>query len=673
MNTKLQSVDDAAIAGVEASETEATATTITKPGAFTLDRFKTKRAAAMANVETLLTALPHHSIAQAKDFVRLHPDEDAYWSPELCFVDRADQGAEARHLAPDRRGTRRALPAERQDSALPSGAGDKPYDVFFLVPRPDTQRGQHLEREQHRGLRAGKDAMDAGDEPSRGGRRGYKIDVARDPDAFPQPKWPTQSLDELIERHLRRPHDRARRPPRPAAPDRRQAVRRERELRHDRRRRLRVRGRRRRSPRAAVHGGARAEREPSARAHHPSVARTSSARRRRSTSAPTRLFVAYSAWAEMTCFKVLGWQFPVHIFDLHTAYLAASNILLPHNPDEVSKRPRKRLSDACRAYGIEGWERIDKEDDRQGHRRGPLARLRSRARLRILRRGRAHVGAAAARATARRCDARSHLAAAADVERVLHWSNYSAQRQSRRSRRAACRSTCALWNLVQENKAAVIGELLRQFDPSHGSDDPIYTPEGEWSYARFEQWLVAYRRCRLAAPRKRAARHRQRRLPPDVPRSRDRGTARAARQPRLDRQGAKLPIGRDGRNRPSLFPFGTATGRNAHARSPYNAHAGMRSFMRVSARHDRRLPRLANAGGRRRRRRVRRRRAEGRLSRRRRLPRAGAPVRPHRRPGPGALEEDNPGHAPAHEGAAARRSTTAWACRRWRAGSIGTR
>jgi DNA polymerase I-like protein with 3'-5' exonuclease and polymerase domains len=40
-----------------------------------------------------------------------------------------------------------------------------------------------------------------------------------------------------------------------------------------------------------------------------------------------------------------------------------------------------------------------------------------------------------------------------------------------------------------------------------------------------------------------------------------------------------LPIGRDGRNRPSLFPFGTATGRNAHAKSPYNAHAGMRGFM----------------------------------------------------------------------------------------------
>src|SRR5262249_48571852 len=42
---------------------------------------------------------------------------------------------------------------------------------------------------------------------------------------------------------------------------------------------------------------------------------------------------------------------------------------------------------------------------------------------------------------------------------------------------------------------------------------------------------------------------------------------------------ARLPIGRDGRNRPSLFPFATATGRNAHAKSPFNAHAAVRSFI----------------------------------------------------------------------------------------------
>src|SRR5262249_62206840 len=45
---------------------------------------------------------------------------------------------------------------------------------------------------------------------------------------------------------------------------------------------------------------------------------------------------------------------------------------------------------------------------------------------------------------------------------------------------------------------------------------------------------------------------------------------------------ARLPIGSDGRNRPSLFPFATVTGRNAHARTPFNAHARMRSFIAFS-------------------------------------------------------------------------------------------
>jgi hypothetical protein len=76
---------------------------------------------------------------------------------------------------------------------------------------------------------------------------------------------------------------------------------------------------------------------------------------------PDTLFVAYSAWAEMTCFQMLGWKFPVHTFDLHTAYLATSNMLLPYNPDEKRKRPGKGLPDACRAYGIAGWEHIDKK------------------------------------------------------------------------------------------------------------------------------------------------------------------------------------------------------------------------------------------------------------------------------------------------------------------------
>ena len=205
---------------------------------------------------------------------------------------------------------------------------------------------------------------------------------------------------------------------------------------------------------------------------------------------PDTLLVAYSAWAEMTCFMALGWRFPVHIFDLHTAYLAASNVLLPYNPDEVRKKPRKRLPDACRAYGIEGWERIDKDEIAKAIGEGRWYEYGQERVFEYCEED-VRMSVKLLRAQLRRhCDARGRtLLPAADVEHVLHWSNYSAKAVARIQARGMPIDV-ELWNRVQENKAAVIGELLRQFDPSYGSDDPIYTPEGEWSYARFERWLV---------------------------------------------------------------------------------------------------------------------------------------------------------------------------------------
>ena len=44
---------------------------IVKPGEFNLDKFKSKREPTIANVETLQSPLPVHSLAAAKDFVRL--------------------------------------------------------------------------------------------------------------------------------------------------------------------------------------------------------------------------------------------------------------------------------------------------------------------------------------------------------------------------------------------------------------------------------------------------------------------------------------------------------------------------------------------------------------------------------------------------------------------------
>jgi hypothetical protein len=287
---------------------------------------------------------------------------------------------------------------------------------------------------------------------------------------------------------------------------------------------------------------------------------------------PNSLFVAYSAWAEMTCFKVLGWKFPVHIFDLHTAYLAASNILLPYNPNEKRKRSRKKLADACRAYGIEGWERIDKEtiakDIGEGRwekygRDGVLDYCMEdcRAEAELLRRQLRGVG----------------LFTPVSAPHILHWSNYSAKCIAPIQARGML-IDMPLWHLVQENKKAVIAALVRRLDISQLSDYPIYTLEGEWSYERFERWLISI--GVTAWPRLESGRldidGDAFRLMYHIPGIEE---LHALRDSLRVIQTAKLPIGSDGRNRPSLFPFGTATGRNAHAKSLYNAHAGMRSFM----------------------------------------------------------------------------------------------
>jgi DNA polymerase family A len=285
---------------------------------------------------------------------------------------------------------------------------------------------------------------------------------------------------------------------------------------------------------------------------------------------PDSLFVAYSAWAEMTCFKVLSWKFPVHIYDQHTAYLAASNQLLPYDPDETRHKPRKRLSDACRAYHIEGWERIDKETISKAIGDGTWREHFSPQEV-------VDYCEEDVRSSTKLLRAQLRGTGGGDVDHVLCWSNYSAKAIALIQARGMP-IDMVLWNLVQDNKAAVIVALIRQFDPSYGSPYPIYTPEGEWSYERFEHWLVyagiaAWPRLDSGRLDLRSDAFRLMYYAPGIE------ALHALRDGIGFIAKARLPIGKDGRNRPSLFPFGTATGRNAHSKSPYNAHAGMRSFM----------------------------------------------------------------------------------------------
>lgn len=173
---------------------------IPKPGVFDLNKFKSKRAAAVAGVETLQTGLPHHPIAHAKDFTRLHPDEDSYWSPELCFVNVPIKG--------QKRDTLHLIDEDTALSFLPSGKilrfrlalAAKPFDVFFLCHVPTRNTDNAWNMSNLAACEKAKSVWVQATSRKDEGIESYKVDQARDLDAFPDPKWPAQSLEDLIGR-----------------------------------------------------------------------------------------------------------------------------------------------------------------------------------------------------------------------------------------------------------------------------------------------------------------------------------------------------------------------------------------------------------------------------------------------------------------------------------------
>jgi len=185
---------------VVGEEVDDEALSVPKPDTFSLNKFKSKRAAAIANVETLLTALPHHPISQAKDFVRLHPDEEKYWSPELCFVNVPIKG--------QKRDTLHLIDEELAMRYLPSAKilrfrlalATKPGDVFFLCPAPSRNTDNPWNASNLQACEQAKTLWIQATSRKEEGVEAYKIDVARDADAFPAPKWPTQTLEEIIGR-----------------------------------------------------------------------------------------------------------------------------------------------------------------------------------------------------------------------------------------------------------------------------------------------------------------------------------------------------------------------------------------------------------------------------------------------------------------------------------------
>jgi hypothetical protein len=179
--------------------TDDTPLTIAKPDNFSLDKFRSKRSPTIAGVETLLTALPVHSLSDAKDYARLHPDEENYWSPEFCFVNVPIKGQthDTVHLI-DEDLAMRHLPSGRIRRFRLALAA-KPYDVFFLCEVPTQNLDNTWNETNLKACVSAKEFWTQAVSRRSEGVDGYKIDFAKDKKtAFPEPKWPTQKLEELI-------------------------------------------------------------------------------------------------------------------------------------------------------------------------------------------------------------------------------------------------------------------------------------------------------------------------------------------------------------------------------------------------------------------------------------------------------------------------------------------
>jgi hypothetical protein len=173
---------------------------IAKPGEFDLNKFKAKQTATVANVETLQSPLPVHNMAAAKDFVRLHPDEQNYWSDELCFMDVPIKGQKRNtlHLIVEDLALRYLEAGEIKRFRL--ALASKPNDVFFLCEIPTQNLDNSWNDTNLEACGKAKILWTKAISRKSEGAENYKITFAKEPDAFRDPDWPKQSLGELIAR-----------------------------------------------------------------------------------------------------------------------------------------------------------------------------------------------------------------------------------------------------------------------------------------------------------------------------------------------------------------------------------------------------------------------------------------------------------------------------------------
>ena len=174
-------------------------TSIQKPSSDPLlEKYKSKRPPTIAGVETRSESYPILRMSEVKDYLRLHHDEELYWSPELCFVrvPIKGQNKDLLHLIDEDLAVKYLSSGKILRFRL--ALATKPHDVFFLCHLPT----QNLDNSWNESiLKAAEKAKRQWTEVTSlkaAGKDYYKIDHAEDAGAFPEPNWPSQSLGVII-------------------------------------------------------------------------------------------------------------------------------------------------------------------------------------------------------------------------------------------------------------------------------------------------------------------------------------------------------------------------------------------------------------------------------------------------------------------------------------------
>ena len=163
---------------------------IVKPEVDPMDKFKAKRSPTIAGVETVLTPLPLMRLGQVGDFFRLYPSEEIGWTEPLCFVSVPVHGAKEGilHLIDEELAAANLAPKKIKRWRLAFAA--KPNDVFFLAIIPCENLDNPWNKTAMIAVERAKKSWVEMSSRKKEGKEEYKVDNARDFDAFVEPNWP---------------------------------------------------------------------------------------------------------------------------------------------------------------------------------------------------------------------------------------------------------------------------------------------------------------------------------------------------------------------------------------------------------------------------------------------------------------------------------------------------